>query len=69
MWPETESGFEADPFSPAGQAQLQWNLMNTLYRRGVHRSRAQQAMRWLIWCLLGIWAVAMIIGVVSSLVH
>jgi hypothetical protein len=69
MWPEAGSGFEADPFSPAGQAQMRWNLFDTLHRRSVHRSRAQQAMRWLIWCLLGIGAVAMVMGVVSSLVH
>ena len=28
MWPEAGSGFEADPFSPAGFAQQQWIVMS-----------------------------------------
>ena len=28
MWPEAGSGFEADPFSPAGFAQQQWTVMS-----------------------------------------
>ena len=28
MWPEAGSGFEADPFSPAGLAQQQWTVMD-----------------------------------------
>jgi hypothetical protein len=27
MWPSTGSGFEADPFSPAGMAQQQWTIL------------------------------------------
>ena len=28
MWPDAGSGFEADPFSPAGLAQQQWTVMS-----------------------------------------
>jgi hypothetical protein len=27
MWPSSGSGFEADPFSPAGMAQQQWTIV------------------------------------------
>jgi hypothetical protein len=29
MWPSSGSGFEADPFSPAGMAQQQWTIINS----------------------------------------
>ena len=32
MWPESGSGFEADPFSPAGTAQREWILLQALGR-------------------------------------
>jgi hypothetical protein len=44
MWPEQGSGFEADPFSPAGTAQRQWWLINRLGRR--------RGTRWIIWLSL-----------------
>jgi hypothetical protein len=34
MWPEPGSGFEASPFSPAGQMQLRWTFL-----RGLRRTR------------------------------
>lgn len=30
MWPEKGSGFEADPFSPAGSAEREWGLIQRL---------------------------------------
>jgi hypothetical protein len=32
MWPEAGSGFEADPFSPAGTAQREWMLTQKIGR-------------------------------------
>ena len=33
MWPASGSGFQADPFSPAGSAQRGWWLIGPLWRR------------------------------------
>jgi hypothetical protein len=33
MWPAPGSGFEADPFSPAGTAQREWWLIGRMGRR------------------------------------
>jgi hypothetical protein len=30
MWPSSGSGFDADPFSPAGSAQREWFLIRRL---------------------------------------
>lgn len=32
MWPSSGSGFEADPFSPAGTAEREWALAQSLGR-------------------------------------
>ena len=42
MWPSAGSGFEADPFSPAGSAQREWFLA-----RRFGRSRAGKAVAWI----------------------
>ncbi len=47
MWPVAGSGFEADPFSPAGLAQQEWVLAS---RAG--RSRAGRVLVWVIVVLL-----------------
>jgi hypothetical protein len=43
MWPESGSGFEADPFSPAGAAQREWMLTQ---RMG--RSRWGRVLAWFL---------------------
>ena len=47
MWPSAGSGFEADPFSPAGLAQQEWVLAS---RAG--RSRSGRVLVWVIVVLL-----------------
>jgi hypothetical protein len=41
MWPEQGSGFEADPFSPAGLAQQIWTTTGYRARRPVVRRLVQ----------------------------
>jgi hypothetical protein len=43
MWPGQGSGFDADPFSPAGTAQREWMLTQRL-----GRSRLGKLVVWLI---------------------
>ena len=47
MWPDSGTGFEADPFSPAGLAQQEWVLAS---RAG--RSRAGRILVWVLVTLL-----------------
>ncbi|HEY8080995.1 MAG TPA: hypothetical protein VIE15_02815 [Acidimicrobiales bacterium] len=37
MWPEEGSGFEADPFSPAGTEQRRWLLLGQAANLGSNR--------------------------------
>jgi hypothetical protein len=46
MWPESGSGFEADPFSPAGMAQGEWGFIQ-------HRGRSRYG-RLVVWLALGL---------------
>gem|GEM_PF-4294750 len=46
MWPESGSGFEADPFRPAGIAQGEWGFIQ---RRGHSRYG-----RLVVWLALGL---------------
>ena len=39
MWPEAGSGFEADPYSPAGTAQRGWWMISALSKRQVRTRR------------------------------
>lgn len=55
MWPSAGSGFEADPFSPAGLAQQEWVLAS---RAG--RSRTGRIVVWIVVVLL-------VAGVISPL--
>jgi hypothetical protein len=50
MWPDKGSGFEANPFSPAGSAQRQWWAINAARRGG---SRRVRSMGWLFIVLIG----------------
>jgi hypothetical protein len=47
MWPDQGSGFDADPFSPAGTAQREWMLTQRL-----GRSRWGKLVVWLILALI-----------------
>jgi hypothetical protein len=47
MWPGQGSGFDADPFSPAGTAQREWMLTQRL-----GRSRTGKLVVWLILALI-----------------
>ena len=47
MWPGKGSGFEADPFSPAGQAQRSWWALNAVRRRGPVANVLTMCVAWL----------------------
>ena len=47
MWPSADSGFEADPFSPAGTAEREWALTQRL-----GRSRVGKVVVWSILALI-----------------
>ncbi len=63
MWPAKGSGFEADPFSPAGSAQRGWWLLNAA-RRG--RTRRARTLGWIYLLLI---AIPITIGLLSHIVH
>ena len=60
MWPSAGSGFEADPFSPAGTSQREWFLM-----RRIGQSRAGRAA---IWVILAVIVLPVVWVVISSIV-
>lgn len=60
MWPAAGSGFEADPFSPAGTAQREWFLI-----RRLGQSRAGKGFVWVILALL---VAVLVAALVSSFV-
>ena len=54
MWPAAGSGFEADPFSPAGRAQAGWRLIDAASRGGGRSSRAVRIMTWVLVVFVGV---------------
>ena len=61
MWPGADSGFEADPFSPAGSAQREWAFWQHLGRR--------RAGRFAVWIILGLVVLVPVISVLVALLH
>jgi hypothetical protein len=59
MWPSSGSGFEADPFSPAGTAQREWFLT-----RRLGQSRGGKVV---VWAVLAVIAVPLVWVAISSL--
>jgi hypothetical protein len=59
MWPEPGSGFEADPFSPAGTAQREWGLI-----RALGRSRYG---RLAVWVFIGLFVCSMVIAFLPAI--
>jgi len=57
MWPAKGSGFEADPFSPAGTQQRQWWM--------IQRLASGRRTRWIIWLSLAF----MLVSVGGYAVH
>lgn len=47
MWPGADSGFEADPYSPAGTAQNE-----TAFARGIGRFRFGKLVVWIVLVVL-----------------
>jgi hypothetical protein len=60
MWPAPDSGFEADPFSPAGSAQREG-----LFFQGMARRRGGRAAAWLMIALVLVLPFAYLISVVA----
>jgi hypothetical protein len=60
MWPSAGSGFEADPFSPAGTGQREWFLI-----RHMGQSRAGKAVTWVV---LAVIVIPLVWVAVSSVV-
>ena len=55
MWPDSDSGFEADPWSPAGRAQREWWLLQGLTRRG-----SRPAVSIVLWAVIAVLALAVL---------
>ena len=70
MWSEPGSGFEADPFSPAGRMQAQWWFMRRLGRLSDREieARAGWAFRAALPVLIVIAIVAAVVGLLSLVV-
>jgi hypothetical protein len=60
MWPDAGSGFEADPFSPAGTAQREWLLTQAL-----GRSRYGKLV---VWSILGLVGCVLAVDLISAIV-
>jgi hypothetical protein len=61
MWPGQGSGFDADPFSPAGTAEREWMLTQRL-----RRSRLGKLVVWLILVLI---VGALLVPIILSAIH
>jgi hypothetical protein len=61
MWPSSGSGFEADPYSPAGTAQREWALT-----QGLGRSRIGKLA---VWIVLGVLILGPVITLLISVLH
>ncbi len=67
MWPGAGSGFEADPFSPAGQAQAMWRFWDGIRsKRDLPKSGALRLLSWLLTILVGI---PVVVATVYGLIH
>jgi hypothetical protein len=68
MWPAADSGFEADPFSPAGRAQAMWRLLDGLRRLDGRRfSRFSGPVRLMFWVLAVLVAISVLMSTVLGL--
>jgi hypothetical protein len=63
MWPESGSGFEADPSSPAGQLQGEARFLQGVSADGGRFRRA------VLWVVLGVVAIAVFSFGVTFLLH
>ncbi len=63
MWPDAGSGFEADPFSPAGSLQREAMFLRGLSGGGGRVGRAA------LWVVLGVVAVVAFSLLVTFLIH
>jgi hypothetical protein len=61
MWPGQGSGFDADPFSPAGTAQREWILTQRL-----GRSRLGKLV---VWFILALIVAALLVPIILSAIH
>ena len=59
MWPGAGSGFEADPWSPAGRSQTGWQLAQGLGRRD------SPVVTVVLWLVLGLLAVAVLTNLLA----
>ena len=59
MWPSAESGYEADPFSPAGTVQREGMLF-----RGIARRRGGKVV---LWIFIGLFVALPTISLIVSL--
>ena len=64
MWPDANSGFEADPFSPAGTAERFWAVFSR--KRAPITGRQEWAVRLMALAILGF---AVVGAVVFALSH
>jgi hypothetical protein len=60
-WPGADSGFEADPYSPAGSLQREGLLFEGLRRR--------RGGRWLLVAIAGVIALPLIISFIVVIAH
>lgn len=70
MWSEPGSGFEADPFSPAGRMQRQWWFLRRISRMSDRdiESRAAWAFRAALPVMAAVAAFAAVVGLLSLVV-
>jgi hypothetical protein len=61
MWPGQGSGFDADPFSPAGTAQREWMLTQRLGRSPLGKL--------VVWLILVLIVGALLVPIILSAIH
>jgi hypothetical protein len=61
MWPGQGSGFDADPFSPAGTAQREWMLTQRLGRSWLGKL--------VVWLILALIVGAVLVPIILSAIH
>jgi hypothetical protein len=61
MWPGADSGFEADPLSPAGSAQRTWAFWQHLGRR--------RAGKVAVWVILGLIILLPVVSILAAVLH
>ena len=61
MWPAQGSGFEADPFSPAGTSQREWML--------IRRLGSTPWGKLVVWLVLGLIVGTLLVPIILSAIH